>query len=248
MASVPLRSTSVVAAPKDYSIPNAQQILLLSVRASFTDNGAAGDWLPALQVLDNNGNVLVTAADQGVKVTAGSDADVSWFPGVKHTAAASTGGGISYARGYSNNSAGDPNILVNNGTQKAAPFAHVSTSNAAVMNWTQTTNPNDTLQLLGAGIYVVNGSSQSDLGGGLITPLIYAINGGAGTEVPNVSWDNLNNPSVLDPSGFPGDLCYAIVSTVNVGANLQLLLENASGGNRNCTLAAMGVIFLGTPA
>ena len=96
MASVPLRSTSVVAAPKDYSIPNAQQILLLSVRASFTDNGAAGDWLPALQVLDNNGNVLVTAADQGVKVTAGSDADVSWFPGVKHTAAAGGGTAVDW--------------------------------------------------------------------------------------------------------------------------------------------------------
>lgn len=249
MATEPVRSTAVAAAPKDYSIPGAQVIRLLSARASFTDNGAAGDWLPALQVLDNNGNVLVTAADQGVKVTAGSDADVSWFPGVKARAAATPGGGgISYARGYSNHSAGDPNILVNNGTQKAAPFAHVSTSNAAVMNWTTTTNPNDTLQLLGTGIYLVNGSSQSDLGGGIITPLIYAINGGQGTEVPNMSFDNLNSPAVVDPSGFPGDLCYAIVSTVNVGANLQLLLENASGGNRNCTLAAMGVIFYGNPA
>ena len=75
-------------------------IRLLSARASFTDNGAAGDWLPALQVLDNNGNVLVTAADQGVKVTAGSDADVSWFPGVKpQVAAAPAGGGVSYAHG-----------------------------------------------------------------------------------------------------------------------------------------------------
>lgn len=82
MASEPLRSSAVVAAPKDYSIPPAQEIILLSVRASFIDNGAGGDWLPAFQLLDNNGNVLVTAADQGVKVTAGSDAEVSFFPGV----------------------------------------------------------------------------------------------------------------------------------------------------------------------
>ena len=80
MASEPVRSTSVVTAPKDYSIPHAQQIQLLSVQASFIDNGAASTWIPAVQILDNNGNVLVTAADQGVTVTAGGSADVSWFP------------------------------------------------------------------------------------------------------------------------------------------------------------------------
>lgn len=83
MASVPIRSTAVVAAPKDYAIPPSQEIILLSVTASFVDNGAAGDWLPAVVILDQNGNALVRAVDQGVKVTAGSDAEVSWFPGVK---------------------------------------------------------------------------------------------------------------------------------------------------------------------
>lgn len=90
MASVPLRSTAVVAAPKDYSIPNAQQIRLLTVTASFVDAGAAGDWLPAVVILDNNGNALVRAVDQGVKVTAGLDAEVSWFPSVKPASASVT--------------------------------------------------------------------------------------------------------------------------------------------------------------
>lgn len=98
MASEPVRSTKVVAAPKDYSIPLAQQIQLLSVRAQFLDNDAGGNWLPALQILDNNGNVLVTAADKNVSVTAGASADVSWFPGVKPQAASSsTGAAISWA-------------------------------------------------------------------------------------------------------------------------------------------------------
>jgi len=92
VATEPVVSTSVVAAPKDYDIPQAQEILLLSVEAEFMDNGAAVDWLPAVQVLDNNGNVLATAADQGVKVTAGDDASVTWFPGVKHAAAAAPAG------------------------------------------------------------------------------------------------------------------------------------------------------------
>ena len=84
MASEPVRSTAVVAAPKDYSIPTAQQIRLLSVTASYIDNGAASNWLPAVEILDNNGNVLCLAVDQGVTVTAGSNAEVSFFPGVKH--------------------------------------------------------------------------------------------------------------------------------------------------------------------
>lgn len=97
MASEPVRSTKVVAAPKDYSIPLAQQIQLLSVRAQFLDNGAGGAWLPALQILDNNGNVLVTAADKAVSVTAGSNADVSWFPGVKPQAASAvTSSGVPF--------------------------------------------------------------------------------------------------------------------------------------------------------
>src|SRR6185437_5864694 len=99
VASVPIRSTAVVAAPKDYPIPPSQEIILQSVRASFLDNGAGGDWVPALQILDNNGNVLVTAADKGVTVTAGSDADVSWFPGVKVAGGASTAV-LSYAWGW----------------------------------------------------------------------------------------------------------------------------------------------------
>lgn len=92
MASEPVRSTAVVAAPKDYSIPAAQQILLLSVRASFDGTGAAGSFLPAVQILDNNGNVLVTAADPNVSVVAGASADVSWFPGVKPATQTTAGG------------------------------------------------------------------------------------------------------------------------------------------------------------
>jgi len=83
VASVPIRSSVVTAAPKDYAIPPSQEIILLSVTAEFIDNGAAGDWLPAVVILDNNGNALCRAVDQGVKVTAGGDAEVSWFPGVK---------------------------------------------------------------------------------------------------------------------------------------------------------------------
>lgn len=243
---VQLTALQQSAAPLDYVVPGSALIRVKSIRGEFTDNGAGADWLPAVQLISDSGHIIATASDQGSKVTAGGAADASFFPGAAKAAAASTSGSaISYARGYSNHSAGDPNISVLNNTHKAAPFAHVSTSNAAIMNWTTTTTTDDTLQLLGFGIYTVMASSQSDLGGGIIVPLIYDLNG---TEVPQMSWDNLNSPAIGDPSGLPGDMAMAIVSTLNQGVNLQLQLQNASGGNRNCTLAAMGVIFHGTPA
>lgn len=83
MASEPIRSTTVITAPKDYTIPGAQQIRPLSIRASFDGTGAGGAYLPAVQILDNNGNVLSTHADPNVSVAAGASADVTWFPGVK---------------------------------------------------------------------------------------------------------------------------------------------------------------------
>lgn len=100
MASVPIRSTAVDAAPKDYSIPSAQQIRLLSVHAAFDGSGSGAAWLPAVQILDNNGNVLVTAADPNVSVAAGGSADVSWFPGVKPQATGTTPSGTAIPWGF----------------------------------------------------------------------------------------------------------------------------------------------------
>ena len=128
MASEPVRSTAVVTAPKDYSIPAAQQIRLLSVRASFDGSGSASAWLPAVQILDNNGNVLVTAADPNVSVAAAGSADVSWFPGVKPRGVTSTTGGTpSVATFYTSaHSASDPPITVGAGATVSLTFAHAA--------------------------------------------------------------------------------------------------------------------------
>jgi hypothetical protein len=79
--------SQVAAAPADYLVPPSVELLLKAVRAEFTDNGAAGDWLPCVTLLSDSGHPIVDCSDQGVKVTAGSDAQVSWFPGVKAAAA-----------------------------------------------------------------------------------------------------------------------------------------------------------------
>lgn len=142
MASVPLRSTRVEAAPKDYSIPAAQLIRLLSVRASFDGSGAASPWLPALQILDNNGNVLVTAADPNVSVAAAGSADVSWFPGVKP---ASTASGSSTFSAYAELSltGADTPLSVPGGGTSQVPWPHATWNDTTVfgtsLNGTPTT-------------------------------------------------------------------------------------------------------------
>ena len=89
-SDVQILATGSQAAPLDYVIKDTVVLQPKMVQALFTDNGAAGDWLPAVVLISDSGHVLGRATDQGVKVTAGSDASVSWFPGVKHAAAVSS--------------------------------------------------------------------------------------------------------------------------------------------------------------
>lgn len=80
MADVAIISSPSVAAPKDYTIPNAQEIAPKAIRAVLDGTNAAGSWLPALQVLAPNGTVMFTAIDRNVVLSAGATASVSWFP------------------------------------------------------------------------------------------------------------------------------------------------------------------------
>src|SRR5207237_3357192 len=51
------------------------------------------DWLRAGAIMSDSGQAMARAVAQAVKVTAGSDAEVSWSRGVKHFAAAAPSGG-----------------------------------------------------------------------------------------------------------------------------------------------------------
>src|ERR1700675_3341367 len=75
-------------APLSYLVPGSTAIRIKQIHVSYVDNGASGDWLPAVRIISDSKHRMGTAADQAVKVTAGSDADVSFFPGVKHASAA----------------------------------------------------------------------------------------------------------------------------------------------------------------
>ncbi len=80
MADAALVATGAGNAPLSYLVPGATAIRIKQVHVQYVDNGAGGDWLPAVKIVSDSKHLMGTAADQAVKVTSGSDADVSFFP------------------------------------------------------------------------------------------------------------------------------------------------------------------------
>ena len=79
MPDVAIVNQTVTATPSDYLVPGTQGLRLKAVRAVIDGTGAAGSFLPALQLLDPAGHVMWTAFDKSTPVAAGGSADVSWF-------------------------------------------------------------------------------------------------------------------------------------------------------------------------
>ncbi len=71
-------------------MPGTVTLTPKQIHVDYVDNGASGDWLPCVTFISDAGVVLGRAVDQAVKVTAGSDASVTWFPGIKNAGAGFT--------------------------------------------------------------------------------------------------------------------------------------------------------------
>lgn len=81
MADVALLAGGTVEAPLEYTIPGAQEIIPKSATATFDGSGAAGSFVPTLQIIAPNGTVLASCPI-ATTLAAGASADVSWFPRV----------------------------------------------------------------------------------------------------------------------------------------------------------------------
>jgi hypothetical protein len=69
-------------APVDYLLPATAPCIPLAINADFDGSGAAGDYLPVVEIIGPSGFVIARTANDST-VLAGDDAEVSWFPGVK---------------------------------------------------------------------------------------------------------------------------------------------------------------------
>jgi hypothetical protein len=79
-------------APLQYSIAQAQEVIVKALSASFNGSGAASAWYPCIRILSPSGQLVgqyITTAT----VAAGGSADASFFPR-SNQAAASAGGSL----------------------------------------------------------------------------------------------------------------------------------------------------------
>lgn len=238
MASVPLRSTANVAAPKDYSIPAAQVIRLLSVRAEYDGSGSAAAWLPALQILDNNGNVLATAADPAVSVAAGASADVSWFPGVK-----AGGGGSSTTNAEWFFVSRSTVYTVNAGATQTIPWTTLKSSDATLFSLsTVHGHTNDTIVVAREGVvfwsmlvvpappanYALSVFNNFDNATTVGSSFQNSMNTGNTQALPGAGQDQPRDYGIVVPTSVPFNL-YADAQNFDLVNNHNLTYMEAGG-------------------
>ena len=241
-SDVQILATGEQAAPLDYVIKDTVVLNLKAVSALFTDNGAGGDWLPSVVLLSDSGHVIARASDQGVKVTAGNDAEVSWFPGVKPSAAATPAGGTAvFARAWNDSGAGDPSQTVNAHTRATSSFAHTTTTDGTVIAFSTGSHTNDTATITGTGVALIFGSAQWDLVDVNLGSLVRVP---AGLETFAHSFDlPTSNPTVVSTQGLPTTQDYSLVQGSSV---VQLLHENDLAANHVVFTSFLSIVFIPT--
>lgn len=99
MADIAIENSTVTAAPKDYTLPGTQELLVKAVRATLDGTAAGGSFIPVLELLAPNGTVMWRGFP-ATTLAAGGSADVSWFPGVTSTEVAGTIAGVTQEQIY----------------------------------------------------------------------------------------------------------------------------------------------------
>lgn len=160
MPDVPIVNRATITAPKDYTLPQSQEILLKSVRADIDGTGAAGSFLPALQLLSSDGLVMWTAVDTSSPQAAGVSASVTWFPGVKS-------GGFTPTSGTGVPPAGNlDGYVFNTANQTVTGIGHSDRTNLLVQGNTITLDGFTSIQIqyFCAVASILNGAATQGIG------------------------------------------------------------------------------------
>lgn len=230
MPDVPIVNRASVTAPKDYTLPQSQEIILKAVKADIDGTGAGGTWLPALQLVSNNGDVMWTACDTSSPQAAGGSVTVTWFPGVRTTGAGSLSNpGLMAARvnivGNLNIPEGDPGVRVSWGeapvdTGTPTPFWNAT-------NPTRLTAPVD-------GIYLSLGNLEWDQLAAANAPAYvgtYLYKNG--TASPNFFYEYNTAEAAVDNVARPYNLTGGShgIFSMNAGDYFEILAYNFNEGN-----------------
>ena len=231
------------ATPVDYRVPNAQEILLKAVNAVFDGSGAGGDYIPEVVIESDGGVVIARAADPANVVTAGNDAEVSWFPGVKNGAAAPSGTSIALATGDNGYTGPVSGQVIPAGGSAAISFPTVDTTDAAIMSWQTVVNPNDRLHLAAQGVY--HATMRMDLPGtAAINPTYITVNNDVVIQQEQTEFNSPQDGAGGFGQVFKGDSI--LISTVGSGQDsISLVSFNNDAANKAVDLAYLRVVFLG---
>lgn len=189
-----LQALASQAAPLDYPVPGAVELILKSLKCSFDGTGAAGPYVPCVQLLIA-GDVEDATYPLGSSVAAGASADVSWFPrsgggvgtggsGIRFDTYPQTGDWL-YVDTTGESPHGGSSVVFTD-----APFGYSFTSSdPSGSGDSQFDIEVDGANNSGAQI-IVNGDSNSGMelavNGSGSSPIKLTTNSGAGTAITNV--------------------------------------------------------------
>lgn len=253
MPDVTLAAKATQAAPLDYPIPAAAELVLKALTADFDGTGAGGSFVPSVQILLPN-NVVVGTFPLGQTIAAGASADVSWFPGVTPKTTAAAAATISYA----NVDAGTTSVT--SGVQKAFDLNAnpIVTNNPTTFTLDVNTDGGFMNGLHGLGIHVAGwflitfsiGGSRTAFANPYTKVLDMTFQGNAGTVnfVGGSNWTGAQDtPGVDDGSGnglWAMNLTQLVQTTGSTGVTpINVSASHAIGVAMTCSasISAMQV-------
>lgn len=89
MADVQLLSSDVDAAPKEYTLPAGQELVLKALYAEYDGSGAGAAWLPTVQIVSDSGHVAASIP-MDASVAAAASVVATWGPFLRSAAAAAS--------------------------------------------------------------------------------------------------------------------------------------------------------------
>jgi hypothetical protein len=240
----PIFNAGPVATPYAYTVSGTGTVTPRACQADFDGSGAGGDFIPACIFKSQSGHVISRAILQST-ITAGDDAEVSWFPGVSPASTGTAGSVISYASGWRDSGRGDTNLTFAAGAQMNIPFLHTSTSNPAVMSWATAANPFDRLNLNAIGLYIVYWS------GNLTIDPTYAffLVSSAGEQLQHASLNtNSAAGSSVPQEGIATNQDYSVFNVTTGSPTLRAYVQNNTLVNQTGFAFYLAATYLGVPA
>jgi hypothetical protein len=156
-----------VSTPYVYTVTGHGSVTPRACAAVYDGSGAGGDYVPAVIFRSQTGNVIARATLDST-IVAGDDAEVSWFPGVKHAPSVTPGGTqCAYAiLSLSVANFTDTGFTVANNTVTNVRFPHQSSTDSVPFSFLPSTTYSDTIRLKSdAYVYVCYSSVRWHLAG-----------------------------------------------------------------------------------